>query len=180
MPPLDKFSGSLKIYDKEEQAFRMDGKGDKDMRPLAGLGTCNICDYFIIRDDTVILVEETDIVAKKHELDKICAEWKDRKNAEKFIDKSMRNENVLKVLGSLLVLCRLASKCEDVKNIFHKNKYDFWLVDDEQRPDLRGDTMVDDNFNDGLREHLASALTDKAVGNVLVLPSGFIECVNSK
>ncbi len=47
MTSLDKFSCSLKIDDKEERAFRMDGKGDKDIRPLAGLGTCNICDYFI-------------------------------------------------------------------------------------------------------------------------------------
>ncbi len=180
MMSLDKFSCSLKIDDKEEQAFRMDGEGDKDMRPLAGLGTCKICDYFIIRDDTVILVEETDIVAKKHQLDEICAEWENRKNAEDFIDKSMRDENVLKVFGSLLVLCRLASKCEDVKNIFHKNKYDFWLVDDEQRPKLRDSIIAEDNFRNRLRKHLASALTDKALGKVSVFPHGFIECVNSK
>ncbi len=180
MTSLDKFSCLLKIDGKEERAFRMDGKGDKDMRPLAGLGTCKICDYFIIRGDTVILVEKTDIVAKKHELDEICAEWENKRKAKKFIDKSMRDENVLKVLGSLLVLCRLASICEDVKNIFHKNKYNFWLVDDKQCNKLRGDVKIEDNFKDRLKKHLVSALTDKAVGKVSVFPPGFIECVNSK
>ena len=47
MPSPDKFSCSLKIDDKEERSFRMDGEGYKDMCPLTGLVTCKMCDYFI-------------------------------------------------------------------------------------------------------------------------------------
>ena len=49
-------------------------KGFPDMRTHVGLGSCNCCDYFLIHEDKVVLVEETQLadtikaIGKKYSL----------------------------------------------------------------------------------------------------------------
>ena len=42
------------------KAYRMDGGRQKpDMRAEIGLGTCHCCDYFKMRGNVIILIEDT-------------------------------------------------------------------------------------------------------------------------
>ena len=39
-----------------------DGPNKPDMRKYAGLGSCNCCDYFVTNTDSIILIEETELL----------------------------------------------------------------------------------------------------------------------
>lgn len=162
------------------QAYRMDGtEPGSDMRASAGLGTCNCCDYVTFLDATLVLIEETrlrwqiknlqrefaqDIQKTIVELGE--AEWK---GVNQRVLRHLRQENKLKVYGSLLVLCRLA-KVVDGKAVAEAltQRASFWLVDSDL---ASGDDVI---FVDSLRgqldRDLRSALTGKVVGRVEILP----------
>ena len=97
-----------------------------DMRKTVGLGTCNCCDYLTIKDDTVVLIEETQLMEMIKNL-KSEYQYLSEDDKSKFVDKCILQENKLKVYGSMLVLCRLDTACNDAK-ILRKKRYDFWLV----------------------------------------------------
>jgi len=80
------------------------------------------------------------------------------KDKEKFVNTSIRQENLLKAYGAMLVLCRLAARCRSAKQIMHGKKYDFWLV--ASGMDSSGDDRrYFDNIRDSLRLELDKSLT---------------------
>lgn len=109
------------------KGYLMDGTSPRpDMRKTVGLGTCNCCDYLTIKDDTVVLIEETQLMEMIKNL-KSEYQYLSEDDKSKFVDKCILQENKLKVYGSMLVLCRLDTACNDAK-ILRKKRYDFWLV----------------------------------------------------
>ncbi|MYG40242.1 MAG: hypothetical protein F4201_05435 [Nitrospira sp. SB0677_bin_15] len=132
MIALEKFLEPIELANMPlseiHRAYRMDGNSPQpDMRKDAGLGTCACCDYFVTNNDSVFLIEETQLL-------KSIKRWKrevqylndnDQKN---FVDEKVKTENCLKVYGSLLVLARLMNKFPEIKNLVGEKKYCFWLV----------------------------------------------------
>ena len=64
MTSLDSFREKQNVSSgKDFEAFRMDStkkaEGIPDMRTHVGLGSCDCCDYFLIHENKVVLVEET-------------------------------------------------------------------------------------------------------------------------
>ena len=113
----------------DHRAYRMDDTSEhSDMRKDVGLEPCNCCDYFLISDGTVVLIEETQLLRqmknKKKEYHYLSAT-----DQKEFIEKKIiLQENRLKAYGSMLVLCRLATVCKDAKDLLGTKKYKFWLV----------------------------------------------------
>ena len=140
---------------KEHKAYRMDGEAPRpDMRRKADLGPCNCCDYFIFskEDDSVVLIEETQLIRQIKHLKSKFNYLKDSDQIE-FIKRSIREENKLKVYGSMLVLCRLASVC---KNLHQTKKYKFWLI--ASGIESEEDTILIDNLKDRLLNDLRTVI----------------------
>jgi len=102
-----------------EEGYKMDGNDVPDMRIHAGMGGCRCCDYFIENGKSVVLIEETRLLET---IENLKEEPVDRARA------IIRDENVLKVYGALLVLCRMAANFPGFQKITQTRKFHFWLV----------------------------------------------------
>jgi len=150
------------------EAFRMDGGRKKpDMRVPLGLGSCHCCDYFLPHDDAIVLIEETQLISTIKGIKKDYPYLKG-KDKEKFVNTSIRQENLLKVYGAILVLCRLAARCRNAKQITQDKKYDFWLVASGMESS-GDDRRYFDNIRDSLRLELDNALTSGVIRVVELL-----------
>ena len=138
------------------------------MRTYVGLGSCNCCDYFFVNENKVFLIEETclektiETIREKHS-------YLNDDDKEDFVVTSIRQENYVKVYGSLLVLCRLAAKCEDVARRMKDKKHDFWLVMGDA--DIKETSRVADNMSSELRAQLRGVLTKEVIDDVEIVPS---------
>lgn len=178
MIALEKFLEPIEIAGsplENHRAYRMDGTSPKpDMRQEAKLGTCKCCDYFKFDDDdTIVLIEETQLMKKITDLKSEYHYLEDNHQTE-FVRKHIRDENKLKVYGAMLVLCRLAAVCENVKDLLQtKNgklkKYKFWLV--VSGMETEDAARMFDHLKGQLRKELRSTLRDKILGRVEILPS---------
>lgn len=175
MNSLKKFLGAIKVADRpiseQCEAFYMDGgrraREKPDMRTHVGLGSCHCCDYFLIHEQNILLIEETRLLQRKKNLEKECSYLNER-DREDFIKKQLLQQNYLKVYGAMLVLCRLAAKFSDVKKELENKDHYFWLVVSELTPD---DIRYFENFSITLRQALKSVLTSQLLGDVKVLPA---------
>ena len=118
-PPI---SLSLQAYCLDGDDFR--GDKSKDLRFIAGLGSCNCCDYFCPMGNHVMLIEEKQLFAK---VNSIKASYGANVN-EKILNKFIKQDLHLKVYGSLLVICRLKSQCATVNNMVKDKPYKFYLI----------------------------------------------------
>ena len=117
-----------KPLDESCKGYLMDGTSLRpDMRKTAGLGTCNCCDYLTSKDNTVVLIEETQLMEMIKGLKSEYHYLADDDKNE-FVDKCILQENKLKVYGSMLVLYRLGTAYNDVELLLQNKRYDFWLV----------------------------------------------------
>ena len=137
----------------------MDGEDfpdkSKDMRKIAGLGTCHCCDYFYPRDNDVVLIEETQLIEKVKE---IKNDYGHLKEINKIIHREIGQEVCLKVYGSLLVLCLLKSKCAEVNDMI-KGQYMFVLI-------ISDGATSDQRFAENLKLRLGGCL--KIMKDVIV------------
>ena len=152
------------------QAYRMDGHPKPDMRIDVGLGTCNCCDYFLSGSNTVVLIEDTrliDSMQRQKELHNYIPD----EHLNKFVEERVVQENRIKVYGSMLVLCRLAAKYEEARNMLQpqEKKYEFWLV--TSGIETTEDMLQLDSKKDLLFNGLSSVLTGKLIHNVDIIPS---------
>ena len=158
---------------QNHQAYRMDDTEQSNMRKDVGLGTCNCCDYFLISNGVVVLIEETQLL--RH-IKRLRNEYNYLRGTDQmeFIKEDIRRENWLKVYGSMLVLCRLAAVCKEAKDLFGTKKYKFWLVvsgtntTDAEESDAK---IIFDHLKDNLYLDLKSLLSGKIVDDVEIVPS---------
>ena len=135
-------------------AYRMDdGTGTPDMRTAVGLGSCDVCDYVMEYEGSVVLVEDKRLPRSarelKNQLRRYCEALPDNLQG-KMIQDILYRKLRLKVYGSLLVLCRLAEHCDDARALLQGKQYEIWFViprdptDDEVRmlDSLRSDLIV--------------------------------------
>ena len=171
---LDKYLEPIEVagqpLGEKHQAYRMDGTSPQpDMRKEAGLGTCNCCDYFMLRKDAAaILIEETSLMGQIKNL-KSEYRYLQVDDQTEFVNKYIRDENKLKVYGSMLVLCRLAAACKEAKQMLKTKKYRFWLV--VSGMNTQEEKIVFDNLRDRLSNELRSVLTGKILDDVEIIPS---------
>ena len=163
------------------RAYKMDSTTPQsNMRATAGLGTCNCCDYFTFDDSTVVLIEETDLLCQIKNLQEDFAqdlqkEFRalddgEQEKVERRLREYLREENRLKVYGSLLVLCRLARVLEDgAEANAISRRASFWLVYSEE--DTPDDTFLFDNVRDQLKGDLRSMLTGAVIDDVQIVPA---------
>ena len=153
------------------KAYRMDSTtGVPDMRRVAGLGPCNCCDFVTVSKDnqSVFLIEETNL---EYTIYKLRQEYGYLEEADKnkfFYDK-IRDENRLKLYGSMLVLCRLSSSQDDVKEFLPKDKFQFWLVTTGTAPSPLDPFIFMDHLNDRLRNDLRNDLKSPFGGMINVV-----------
>ena len=180
---LDNYLESIVVaghpLDDKHQAYRMDSTSpQRDMRKKAGLGTCNCCDYFIAgHDNTVVFIEETQLVGQIKDL-KSEYQYLQDDDQKDFVSKYIRDENKLKVYGSMLVLCHLATACKEVKKLLKANRYRLWLV--VSGMNTPEEKRVFDNLKDRLSQELKSVLTGKVLDDVEIIPSNVFAAKLSK
>ena len=168
--PLSQFAEPIESAGGDFKAYRMDSTTEvPDMRRAAGLGTCNCCDFVTVSKDnqSVVLIEETDLKCTKANLEKRYSYLNDDDQVALFHDQVLR-ENRLKLYGSMLVLCRLSSSQYDVKSFLPENKLQFWLVTTStDAPDF----VLLDHLRDRLRDFLKTTLPKEMMNVVNVIPS---------
>jgi len=171
---LDDFRETIKIADAPigggHRAYKMDSTvAGRDMRDAVDLGTCHCCDYFMARGNSIVLIEETQLLG---EVDDIRAEYAHLKEfkgtaLDEQVNNRIRDSMQLKAYGAMLVLCRLAQKCAAAKDLVRNKKYEFWLVASAlNSPD---DLRLFDNIKDSLNGLLKQVLGKKLLDNVLHL-----------
>ena len=174
MTALNKFLEPIEIagkpLDKKFQAYRMDGQ--PDMRKDAELGTCACCDYFVTNTDSIVLIEETELL-KSIQGWKKEVEYLNDNDQKNFVDEKVKTENRLKVYGALLLLARLTNRFAEVRNLVGQKKICFWLVvSGLSTPE---DKRYIDNLKDDLTGALRGALTPEVMDKVEVFPANYLE-----
>ena len=176
MIALEKFLEPIEIAGsplENHRAYRMDdGPNKPDMRKYAGLGSCNCCDYFVTNTDSIILIEETELLESIKTWKK-KVDYLNDKDQEDFVGEKVKTENRLKVYGALLVLSRLTNKYPEVRNLVGEKKYCFWLV--VSGLSTTEDKIYIDNLKDHLTGALGGALTREVIDKVEVFPSNYLE-----
>ena len=168
--PLSQFAEPIESASGVFKAYRMDStEEESDMRRAAGLGTCECCDYVTVSKDnqSVVLIEETNLKRTKAELEKKYAYLEEDDQVELFYDQVLR-ENRLKLYGSMLILCRLSSSREDVQSFLPENKLQFWLVTTSTDS---SDFVLLDHLTDNLRGFLKTTLPKEMMNVVDIIPS---------
>lgn len=181
MNSLRQFREQIEIADQpigeEYMAYRMDGGRRKrpggtrskrpDMRLKIGLGTCHCCDYFTIHGNTVLLIEETRLLETIENYKSKYDSMLEGNEKDRFIYGRIREENTLKVYGSLLVLCRWAAQHNELANFTSGKKHNFWLVvSDAEADDAR---FRDLDHIQSVLASLRSTLGSDLIGEVEVL-----------
>lgn len=172
------------FLDDETWAFRMDGgkEGhDKDMRKHVGLGTCHCCDFFRpLGEEHVVLIEETDLTTSKKNYQSEFARMSGNislfdesagsldKNEEEYADNRVMWENQLKVYGSMLVLCRYATQCNEVATLMRGRKFYFSLVNTNER-NLTYNEIDFEHWRLKLRNDFRSVLSKSMFEDIRVL-----------
>ena len=172
MRNLDKYSVQIEIGGQSIGdsllAYRMDDTPENlNMRKDVGLGTCNSCDYFRVDNDCVRLIEDKRIIDKFKDL-KLKYSALDDNLREKLVFELIRDENRMKVYGSMLILCRLAAKYECVKSKLTDKPVKFYLVVGAISGE---DAKFFDDFRHKLHNDLKSMLTAQIVADVAILNS---------
>lgn len=169
MTTLDQFQDSIRINGgKEIKAFRMDNTKRSepipDMRAYVGLGSCNCCDWFFVKGDRIFIVEGT-CLGKTIEGIRQKYSYLNDAHKRDMVRECIRQENYVKVYGTLLVLCRLARQCREAAERMGDKKHNFWFIPEQttDRDSLR--------YLENLKGDLRSVLTGKVVDKVeVVLP----------
>ena len=175
MNSLDQFLEPIEIAGKSignnYKAYKMDND-DNDMRKMVGLGTCHCCDYFLPRDNSITLIEETQLLKKVNGIRRKYSYLNDA-DMDKAVNKRIRDRMQLKAYGAMLVLCRLAAKCANVKQLLQDKKYHFWLV--ASSINSAEDIIYFDNLKDTLLIDLRSVLGKTLLDDVDVLSSDILQ-----
>ena len=177
MTSLDQFIEPIKVAGQplgnEYKAYKMDcSRENKNMRKAVNLGTCHCCDYFQLKNDTVILIEETRLMDKVQKI-RNNYNYLNDDDKNKMINSVIQKRMQLKAYGSMLVLCRLAKRFSNEKSLIGIKKYHFWLV--ASSIDSGDEKMYFDNLKDTLRGKLKEVLGTILLDDVDVFSSDILQ-----
>ena len=148
------------VLDQELTAYRMDNEKN-DMRKSAKLGTCHCCDYFLPRNEFVVLIEETRLAETVKTIRAEFSYLDNERKIDEIVNEKIKDEQQLKAYGAMLVLSRLTVDCADAKKLVHGKKYKFWLVAGKI------DTQDKERYFDHQKDNLKTKLTGSMGGTLL-------------
>ncbi|MGI9305827.1 MAG: hypothetical protein ACR2P5_00825 [Gammaproteobacteria bacterium] len=154
-------------------AYCMDGHpsgrgGCGDMASHIGLPSCHCSDYFYFDKDAACFVEITKISKTKENMKERYSyiSWADDENMEnEFFKEFIAKENILKMYGSIVILCWFAHQCGVAKKHLHeRRKYKFFLVvDDFKRKDPKGLDAIKKLLNGRLKSIASGFVAEVSV-----------------
>lgn len=111
------------------------------------------CDYIFVTEKIVFLLEDSDLKAKKDDLQSNCLCFvKDDASKEKFLRKIINDEQILKAYAGLLLLCRLISQSKEAKGLMKGKKKHFWvIINDDDPSDSKGFDYLGEEISNTLR-----------------------------
>lgn len=151
--------GSKEIERLDFCAYCLDGGKPScekfDMRTHLGLGSCSCCDYFFFGKNAVYLLEFTDLLKKKEDLQaehkkkghafqhlqNLSEEDRDKAERQLFKD-SVVSENLVKMYGTFFIFFWFARGCERMrKNVEKQEICKFKILFKVQEGQSRGDAV---------------------------------------
>lgn len=154
-----------------KDGYRMDGDGPDGMRRQVGLMGCHCCDYFITNGKSVVLIEETRLSATIDSYKKTY-DYLRPKQLDTLTNDRIREENTLKVYGSLLVLCRLSAQCAEFEKIVRAEKYHFWLIASDVPP---AGMITLEELQNRMFAALRSAFGKRRFAEIKIVPGDMLE-----
>ncbi len=142
------------------RVYSMDGHpdvrgGERDMVTHVGLRSLHCCDCFIFEKESISLIEFTNISETKNNIEKKVS-YLSQEDKDHFSNTEIVKDNILKMYGSMVVLCWFARECKTMANNL-KKKYKFWLVSPYSNKNTKG--------LDGIRSKLISDLGGAGSGS---------------
>ncbi len=159
---LERFLEPIQVADEpigeEYKAYKMDATNPpaRNMRHLVSLGTCHCCDYFLIKGNTVIFIEETRLLKRIRNI-KNEYNYLDDEDMDKIVKKKLQERMQMKAYGAMLVLTRLALQCPFVQELIQNCKYSFWLLPSVTEWD-EDEMRAYDNILISLKESISGVL----------------------
>ena len=171
MNNLTQYLEEINVAGVSYQAYRMDGtEVNRQMRIDVGLGTCSCCDYFILDNDSIVLIEDTHLRQKiidlKDKYSYLCDLHK-----EEIVTEIVKQENRIKVFGSIIVIFQLISKCSNLADLFQNKSYKFWLVITGKGKFNSEDYRYFEGLHASLKSALQGQLSRALLVDVKVVPS---------
>ena len=158
--------GAEKVHTLPVDAYRVDKPAREDgpiLRDKLEMGSFCCCDYIVVKENTVLLIEDTNLIQKRNDLERKCLCFiQEKEDKETFSVKIIKNENLLKAYGSLLLLYRLMSQSTEGEKLIQNKDIHFWLV-------VNDGSSQDSRVFDNLRDTMQNSLR-KLVANVAVHP----------
>lgn len=95
----------------------------------------NCCDYIFVAEKTIFLLEDSNLKAKKNDLQNNClCSVEDEASKEKFLRKIIKDEQILKAYAGLLLLCRLTSQSKEAMDLMKDKEKHFWVIINDSDP----------------------------------------------
>ncbi|MDE0159456.1 MAG: hypothetical protein OXI02_07720 [Candidatus Dadabacteria bacterium] len=102
----------------------------KDLKGQYGMDSTHSCDYMLINDSNVLLLEDSNIRKKKEDLEE--------EYSEELSIRIIGKEQLLKAYASLLLLCRISSSDRTTRRLIKGKTVSFCVVcSDVERKDFR-------------------------------------------
>ncbi len=153
-----------KVHTFPVDAYRVDKPAREDgpiLRDKLEMGSFRCCDYIVVKENIVLLIEDTNLIQKRNDLERKCLCFiQEKEDKENFSVKIIKDENLLKAYGSLLLLCHLKSQSAEAKKLMRDKKIHFWLVVNDGSSQ---DSRVFDNLRDTMQNSLRKLVADVAV-----------------
>ena len=128
----------------------------KTLKGQYGMHGTHCCDYLLINDKNVLLLEDSNIGKTKEN-------WERKYPDEKLSVEMIAKEQLLKAYASLLLLCKISCSDRSARRLIKDKEIAFCVVcNDIENKDLR--------LLDGILKHLKDGSLAKLVSKVRVLP----------
>jgi hypothetical protein len=136
-----------------KKALRMDG--ERGIRKQIGLENYNCCDYLLTTPNNLYLIEISDFVIQRDNLQK--------NHSIKEIKKIIRQEIRLKIMGSLIILFKIPTRFSISHEKIHSGKIRVILI---LCSDDISDVVAFDYLQTDLKTALSPLITDVIVMNI--------------
>jgi len=137
----------------DKKALRMDGTG---IREQLGLNNYNCCDYLLIKPDSLYLTEISDFISQYKNLEM-------KGYNKKKIEKIIRQEIRLKIMGSLVILFKIPTKFSISHEKIHTRKIKIILVLCSVK---KADVLIFKKFEHQLKTSLFPLITEVKVMDI--------------
>lgn len=131
-----------KTFEFDVEAYGIDKCLDNgvSLKNQLMMDSFHCCDYIFVAEKAIFLLEDSNLKAKKNDLQNNClCSVKDEASKKKFLRKIIKDEQILKAYAGLLLLCRLTSQSKEAMNLMKGKEKHFWvIINDADSSDPKG------------------------------------------